>query len=66
MVKIYYVDRDKQGGSIIKEMKMTEEGQFIDEWPSGFFDKSFELSRELLKAINMRKRNGEYEKHDKI
>lgn len=59
MVKIYYVDKKDANGSTIKEMKMTENGQFIDEWPSGFFDKSFELSRALLKAISMRRVNGD-------
>ena len=58
MVKIYYVDKDGEGESYIKEMEITEEGQFVEEWPSGFFDKSFELSRALLKAISLRKQDG--------
>ena len=54
MVKIYYVNKDEITGSSIHEMEMTEEGQFKEEWPSGFFDKSFELSSALLRAIYMR------------
>lgn len=58
MVKVYYVNKDETGGSSIQEMKITENGQFAEEWPSGFFDKSFELSRALLQAIYMRKDDG--------
>ena len=56
MVKVYYVDRSPDGGSFVKEMKLTESGQFEEEWPSGFFDKAFELSRQLMKANAARKK----------
>lgn len=59
MVRIYSVEKNEDNCSTITEMKMTEKGQFIDKWPSGFFDKSFELSRALLKAINKRNADGE-------
>jgi len=35
-------------------MELTEQGQFKERWPSGFFDKSFQLSRELIGANNRR------------
>ncbi len=57
MVKIYYVDRNADGDSIAKEMAINEEGQFSEDWPKGFFDKSYTLSKELLKAIFMRRRS---------
>ncbi|GAF66060.1 hypothetical protein BTS2_2960 [Bacillus sp. TS-2] len=48
-IAIYYVDKSIGGDSFIKEIKLNEKGQFLDEWPTGFFDKSFELSSELLR-----------------
>jgi predicted ATPase len=52
-IAIYYVDKLDEGYSTIKRLKMNEKGQFIDKWPSGFFDQSFELSRELLRVASM-------------
>lgn len=47
-VAIYYVDKIDDGSSEVKKINLYENGQFIERWPSGFFDKSYELSRELL------------------
>ncbi|ASR45782.1 hypothetical protein B4V02_03245 [Paenibacillus kribbensis] len=47
-VAFYYVDKNNDGSSCVKKMDLNEKGQFIDEWPSGFFDKGYELSKELL------------------
>ena len=47
MVRIYYVDKDKDGVSFIREMKICEDGRFEKEWPSGFFDQGFQLSMQL-------------------
>lgn len=59
-VKIYYVhgcqQPDANHGSWIEEMEMDEYGQFLKEWPSGFFDKAYNLTSEHLTAINKRKR----------
>jgi len=48
-VKIYYIDKNERNEAFVTEMKIAENGQFINEWPSGFFDKAHELSMELLK-----------------
>lgn len=53
-IAIYYVDKGLEG-SYVKKMDINEKGQFISEWPSGFFDKSYELSKELL---SMSKKKG--------
>lgn len=47
-VVIYYVDKDEKGYSHVKKMNVLENGQFEEEWPSGFFDKSYELATQLL------------------
>lgn len=49
-VKFYYVDKEKDG-SVIKEMKTNEYGQFVQRWPKGFFDEAHLKSRELMNAI---------------
>lgn len=49
-VAIYYVDKDENGDSFVTRMNITENGQFKEEWPSGFFDKSYELTKLLLRA----------------
>lgn len=50
MVKIYYVNKIDDESSV-KEMKLTPNGQFENEWPTGFFDQAYKLSLELLKNI---------------
>ena len=54
-VNIYYVDKDKNGASTVRKMNITENGQFEENWPSGFFDKNYELSMDLLRANAKRK-----------
>lgn len=48
-VKIYYVDKNDKNEAYITEMHILDNGQFEDEWPTGFFDKAYELSMELLR-----------------
>ena len=48
-VKIYYVDKNEKNEAFVTEMKIAENGQFINDWPKGFFDKAHELSMELLR-----------------
>ncbi len=55
-VNIYYVDKNCDGVSTVKKMNITETGQFEEDWPDGFFDKSYELSMELLKANSKRRK----------
>lgn len=49
-IAIYYVDKNKSGDSTIEKMELSESGQFEKAWPSGFFDKSYELTKLLLQA----------------
>lgn len=49
-VAFYYVEKDDDGNSHIRKMEINKNGQFIEPWPSGFFDKSYELASELLVA----------------
>lgn len=53
-VAIYYVDKTLDGYSEVSKMHINQEGQFLEKWPSGFFDKSYELSKELLYAARKR------------
>lgn len=55
-IAIYYVDK-MEGYSEVKKINMNIKGQFIEKWPPGFFDKSFELSRELVRVASMEKTN---------
>lgn len=49
-VAIYYVDKDEKGDSHIEKMDLCENGQFEKEWPTGFFDKGYELTKMLMRA----------------
>jgi energy-coupling factor transporter ATP-binding protein EcfA2 len=48
-VSINYVNIN-DGVSDVKELRMAENGNFLDQWPNGFFDEAIELTLELLKA----------------
>lgn len=39
-ISIIYVDRDSNGSKCL-ELRLDSEGDFIDEWPNGFFDEGF-------------------------
>lgn len=39
-ISVYFVNPSKQGTSF-KKIRIDEEGDFIDEWPDGFFEESF-------------------------
>lgn len=58
-VKIYYVhscsNPDAEHGSWIEEMEIDEYGQFLKEWPHGFFDKAYNLTNELMTMVSKRK-----------
>ena len=49
-VKVYFFDQDREGTEI-KEMIIAENGQFEDEWPSGFFDIHYELGKKLFELM---------------
>jgi predicted ATPase len=40
-ISINYVNSIKGGHSVIKELRLDSDGDFIDEWPDGFFEESF-------------------------
>ncbi len=44
-VQILYIDHSGD----IREMKLNEFGEFIDEWPDGFFDQTLNVYRKILK-----------------
>lgn len=54
MVQILYVDKNKNGEAFVQEMKIKENGKFVEEWPSGFFDQGYTLARQLAKASMQR------------
>jgi hypothetical protein len=41
-VCVLHVGTDLQGESVVKRLRLSEDGQFIDEWPDGFFDERFD------------------------
>jgi predicted ATPase len=49
-VAVYYIDKDQDGIATINRLKIMPNGKFEKKWPTGFFDKAYELSMELLKA----------------
>jgi predicted ATPase len=49
-IRIYYFKQGEEGSKIIN-MKLTEKGQFQEEWPSGFFDIHYELGKKLFKYL---------------
>ncbi len=49
-VKVYFFDQDKEGTKITN-MELNKNGQFEDEWPSGFFDIHYELGRKLFELM---------------
>lgn len=55
-VAFYYVEKDDEGNSHIIKMDINKNGQFEKAWPTGFFDKSYELTSELLYANSKMKK----------
>lgn len=41
MVSVHYVNPVKGGHSEIMELRLDEEGDFIDDWPDGFFEEAY-------------------------
>ncbi|MFE9784996.1 DUF3696 domain-containing protein [Nocardia salmonicida] len=37
-VGVLYVDQNQAGETTVRQLRLTEQGEFIDEWPDGFFD----------------------------
>lgn len=50
-VAVYYFEKDERTGiTKIKEMELEDNGFFKGPWPDGFFDDSYNLTKELLRA----------------
>ncbi len=49
-IGIYYFNQDKNGTHVM-DMKLCDNGQFEDEWPSGFFDVPYQLSKKLFEEM---------------
>ncbi|KNF07086.1 hypothetical protein CLPU_26c00110 [Gottschalkia purinilytica] len=49
-VRVYYFIQDKDGSRAIN-MNILENGQFEQEWPSGFFDIHYELGKKLFESM---------------
>lgn len=41
-VAVIYVDQDSDGRAIARELRMDDRGEFIDDWPHGFFVERFD------------------------
>jgi len=48
-VAVLYVDQDESGRAYIQELRLDEDGQFLDDWPNGFFVERFD---ELFGALD--------------
>jgi len=57
MVQILYVGKDEDGCAVIEEMKIKDNGKFEKEWPSGFFDQGYSLTKQLMKVASKRGRD---------
>ena len=44
-VSVLYVDNQGPSGSHVQELRIDEDGDFIDKWPGGFFEDGY---RELF------------------
>lgn len=41
-VAIVYVDQTRDGDCVVQELRLNSDGEFLDEWPHGFFEEQFE------------------------
>ncbi|MEU4421497.1 DUF3696 domain-containing protein [Actinoplanes sp. NPDC024001] len=41
-VSVVYVDQDADGQTTARQLRLDDEGNFLDEWPDGFFDERLE------------------------
>ena len=51
-VSVLYVDPDDDDceGSAIKQLRLDENGRFLDEWPNGFFEEGYKQARLARRA----------------
>lgn len=55
-IAIYYVHKDRGEGAKIERLLLDENGRFLQEWPTGFFDQGYKLASELLRTISNKKK----------
>ena len=53
-VSVLYVDIQDDGSSTIQQLRLNENGYWIDDWPDGFFDESVEEARIFRRARKVR------------
>jgi predicted ATPase len=41
-IAMLYVDRDEKGRTVLSHLRLSDNGEFIDAWPRGFFDERLE------------------------
>jgi tRNA1(Val) A37 N6-methylase TrmN6 len=41
-VSVLYVDQDSDGNTSVQSLRLNADGEFLDEWPHGFFDERLE------------------------
>lgn len=41
-VSVLYVDQDERGAASVQRVRLGDQGEFLDPWPTGFFDDSLE------------------------
>lgn len=41
-VSVIYVDSDEDGAAVISQLRLADDGEFIDPWPNGFFAERLE------------------------
>ena len=57
-ISVLYVDPDCDDyeGSAIRQLRLGEDGSWLDEWPDGFFEEGYEQTMEVVKARMKRRR----------
>ncbi len=51
-IVIYQTDLDNTGVSTIDKIELNKKGQFLTKWKTGFFDKAYQLSKELIANVS--------------
>jgi predicted ATPase len=41
-IQVLYVDQDHDGNSVVTELPISSDGEFMTRWPNGFFDERLE------------------------
>ena len=41
-ISVIYVEPNVDGSGYPQELRLDEDGEFVDEWPSGFFEERFD------------------------